>query len=103
MNHRISVEFFKKGDMRFISHLDLVRLFQRAVRRAGLPVKMTQGFNPHPKISIKRALKLGVESGSEEAFFYVDSFTADLRDFKDRLNRELPEGIKIKDAKTDTG
>ena len=54
--------FSKTGDMRFISHLDLVRLFQRACRRAGLPVAVTKGFSPRLKISILKALKLGVES-----------------------------------------
>ncbi|MBN1872216.1 MAG: DUF2344 domain-containing protein, partial [Candidatus Omnitrophica bacterium] len=46
----------KKGTMRFISHLDLLRLFQRAARRARLPLKFSQGFSPHPKIKIEPAL-----------------------------------------------
>ena len=53
--------------MRYISHLDLMRLFMRAMRRAELPLKMSEGFSPHPKLSFKRALKLGVESQQEEA------------------------------------
>ena len=52
--------------MRFISHLDLMRLFQRALRRVGLSVEITKGFSPHLKISIVRALKLGLESDNEE-------------------------------------
>jgi len=86
--------------MRFISHLDLMRLFQRALRRAGLPIVITKGFNPRPKFSINRALKLGVEAESEAAIFYLD---ADIKteEFKNRLNKELPEGINIEDAKTD--
>lgn len=88
------------GEMRFISHLNLMRLFERALRRARLPVRITQGFNPHPKISIKRALKLGIESKTEEAVFYLDDFI-DPVEFKSRLNEQLPEGVKIEDAKTD--
>jgi len=78
-----------------------MRLFQRALRRAELPITITKGFNPHPKISISRALKLGVEAETEGAVFYLD---ADVKteEFKNRLNKELPEGIKIKDAKTDS-
>lgn len=88
------------GEMRFVSHLDLMRLFERAARRAQLPVRITKGFNPHPKISIKRALKLGIESKTEEVIFYLDGFV-DPTEFKVRLNKQLPEGIKIEDAKAD--
>jgi radical SAM-linked protein len=89
--------FSKKGLMRFISHLDLMRLFMRAVRRAGLPIKMTEGFSPHPKISLKRALKLGVESDNEEATFVLREPIA-LEDFKQKLQKELPEGIYIREV-----
>jgi radical SAM-linked protein len=86
--------------MRFISHLDLMRLFQRTLRRSGLPIAITKGFNPHPKVSLGRALKLGLESEEESAVFYFDK-AVEARDFIDKLNEQLPEGIKIKDAKTD--
>lgn len=82
--------------MRYISHLDLMRLFSRALRRADLPFKMTQGFNPHPKFSIRRALKLGLESEHEEATVALKEFVAG-QDFKERLQKQLPEGIQIKD------
>lgn len=84
--------------MKYISHLDLMRLFMRAVRRADLPIKMTEGFNPHPKISIKRALKLGLESDNEEATFVLRE---PLRpeEFSKRLQEQLPEGIYIKEVK----
>lgn len=88
--------------MRFISHLDLMRLFQRALRRSMLPITITKGFNPHPKISINKALRLGVESEKEEATFYLDRADVKPEEFKDRLNGQLPEGLRIKDAKTDS-
>ncbi len=69
--YRINFVFTKKGLIKYISHLDLMRLFMRALRRADLPLKMTEGFSPHPKLSIKRALKLGVESDNEEASILV--------------------------------
>ena len=97
----VAVEFCKKGDMRFISHLDLLRLFQRAMRRAHIPIFLTQGFNPHPKMSFRRAIKLGVESDAEEALFYVTGDMAPA-EFMQKLNAELPEGIRIKNAKTHT-
>lgn len=80
--------------MRFVSHLDLIRLFQRALRRAGLPVTITKGFSPRLKVSITRALKLGLESDSEEAVICLDKPTA-AEDFIDSLNEKLPEGVKV--------
>ncbi|MCX5715366.1 MAG: TIGR03936 family radical SAM-associated protein [Candidatus Omnitrophica bacterium] len=101
MNYKISAIFCKTKDMRLISHLDLMRLFQRALRRADLPIRITNGFNPHPKISVNRALKLGIESENEEAMFYMAAGLP-AEEFKERLNKQLPEGIQIKNAKTDT-
>ncbi len=93
----VKVIFSKTGDMRFISHLDLVRLFQRASRRAGIPVSITKGFSPRLKISIKRALKLGAESGSEEAVFYMDTHV-EPGVFKALMNSALPDGVKIENT-----
>lgn len=94
VRQKLVVVFSKKGAMRFISHLDLMRLFERALRRAGLPIAMTEGFSPHPKISLKRALKLGVESDNEEGLFYINGWMK-TEEFKTRLQAELPEGIGI--------
>jgi radical SAM-linked protein len=95
---KMEARFSKTGDMRFISHLDLMRLFQRALRRANLPVVITQGFSPHLKISIKRALKLGVESMDEMLTVQMtDLIDASL--FAELLNSNLPEGIRIINAK----
>lgn len=98
MNYTVEFVFTKCGPMRFISHLDLMRLLTRAFRRAGLPVKMTQGFNPHPRLSMKRALKLGQESDHEEASVVLTR-RVDAQEFTQQLQRQLPEGIKVKDAK----
>lgn len=91
---KIEAVFSKTGDMRFISHLDLMRLFQRALRRADLPVTITQGFSPHLKISIKRALKLGVES-MDELLTISMSKPVDIPIFVESLNKNLPHGIRI--------
>ena len=80
--------------MRYISHLDLMRLFMRALRRAELPIKMTEGFSPHPKLSIKRALKLGIESEKEEAVICLTEEISPA-EFSKRLNKQLPEGIEV--------
>ena len=85
--------------MRFISHLDLIRLFQRALRRAGLPVTITKGFSPRLKVSITKALKLGVESDREEAVICTDE-AVDTDNFVESLNKQLPEGIKVTGAES---
>jgi radical SAM-linked protein len=95
--YRVSFSFSKTGLMRYISHLDLMRLFMRAMRRADFPLKMTEGFSPHPKLSFKRALKLGLESQQEEASVVL-RFPVEPADFKNRLQKQLPEGINLKDV-----
>lgn len=94
ISEKLKVIFSKTGDMRFISHLDLVRMFQRASRRAALPVTLTKGFSPHLKISIQKALKLGVESRSEEAVFYLDAKISP-EEFTRSMNLNLPDGVSI--------
>ena len=91
---KIKAVFSKTGDMRFISHLDLMRLFQRALGRASLPVTITKGFSPHLKVSVMRALKLGVESSSEELVFSLNKSESPDR-IKESLNNKLPDGVRI--------
>lgn len=83
--------------MKYISHLDLMRLFTRALRRADMPLKYSEGFSPHAKLSIKRALKLGLESEDEEASVLLREPVSP-RDFKDKFQEQLPEGIQIRDV-----
>jgi radical SAM-linked protein len=83
--------------MRFISHLDLVRLLQRALRRAGLPVTVTKGFTPRLKVSTARALKLGLASDHEEAVICMDE-PVEPGKFIESINKQLPEGIKVTGA-----
>jgi len=67
------------------------------MRRADLPLKITEGFSPHPKFSIKRALKLGLESEKEEATILLKEFVQP-EQFRERINRQLPEGIEVREA-----
>lgn len=98
--YKVKFVFTKNGPMRYISHLDLMRLLTRALRRADLPIKMTEGFSPHPKLSIRRALKLGLESVGEEGGIVLKEEMAP-EEFKQRLNKQLPEGIEITDVQRD--
>lgn len=90
----IRLKFSKKRNMIFISHLDLLRLFQRVFRRAGIKLKYTGSFNPQPKMSFGTALSLGVESESEYMDIELEE-DMDIEELKEKLNDNLPEGIEI--------
>lgn len=86
--------FSKTGRAKYISHLDLMRTFQRAFQRADLTIKHTEGFNPHPFISILLPLSLGFSSQCEILEFQLlDSISPN--EVPDRLNAVLPEGIVV--------
>lgn len=89
------------GLTRYLSHAELMRVFQRAALRADWPVAFSSGFNPRPRLSLPLPKPVGVESEGDLAQFRT---TADqiqpqvCQDLADRLQRQLPEGIFIKDA-----
>ena len=90
----LRVKFTKEDYLRYIGHLDLLRLFQRCFNRAGIELNYSQGFNPRPKFSIANPLSLGVESIGE----YMDIdllYQVPVDDFITKMNNVLPEGIKI--------
>jgi len=91
-NHRL--QFSKTGTARYISHLDLMRTFQRAFLRAGLTIKHTEGFNPHAFVSIPLPLPLGFSSECEALEFQLVG-GAPLEEVSARLNAVLPEGITV--------
>jgi len=91
---RFRVWFGKVGDMALVGHLDLLRLFDRVVRRADLPISFTGGFHPLPRISLANALPLGVTSTGEIVDFELtESMDADL--FREKLAAQLPENMPI--------
>ena len=87
--------FEKRGNAIWISHLDLMRLFQRAFKRAGLSLTHTQGFNPRPSVSIALPLSVGVESRCELLDFDLDGEAVSCDEIMDKLNRALVEGVKV--------
>lgn len=87
--------FEKMGNAVWISHLDLMRLFQRAFKRAGLPLKHTQGFNPRPSVSIALPLSVGVESCCELLDFEIEGELPPMEDVKSRLNDALISGVQV--------
>jgi radical SAM-linked protein len=91
---RLRVWFGKQGSMALVSHLDLVRLFDRAVRRSALPIAYTGGFHPGPRISIANALPLGLSSSGEIVDFDLTE-SLDPITFGDRLKAVLPAEIPL--------
>ena len=86
----------KSGDLRFLSHLEILRTFIRAIQRAGYRLEHSRGFNPHPKIVFSHALPVGVESRAEVVDFSLLEGEGQirLRDLFKNLKRELPRGLR---------
>ena len=96
------VRYAKRGKMRFASHLDVARAFERGVRRAGLPIAYSAGFTPHPKISYAGGAPTGVASEAEYLSLALTSrVEADVA--REQLNAALPDGIDVIVATEDAG
>lgn len=87
--------FSKTGDAVWMSHLDLMRLFQRAFKRAGLLLTHTQGFNQRPSVSIALPLSVGVESICELLDFELDNQELPDEEIQNRLNQALVSGVHV--------
>lgn len=93
--------FEKKGNAVWISHLDLMRLFQRAFKRAGLPLKHSQGFSPRPFVAIALPLSVGVESKCELLDFELEGESIPCEEIAQRLNDALVEGVVVRQVYED--
>ena len=91
---RLRVTFSIGDELKYISHLDLMRLWQRALRRADIPLAYSQGFSPHPRISLAAPLAIGVTSSCELMDIYVTSRVSP-HHFIKAVCRQLPQGIDI--------
>lgn len=96
---RVRITFTKQGPLRFIGHLDLHRVWERAMRRADLPLSYSQGFHPQPKISLAAALPLGFSSRSEVLDVRLND-DLPLDDISLRLKDSLPPDIKVLHVET---
>ncbi|MGI1657679.1 MAG: TIGR03936 family radical SAM-associated protein [Desulfitobacterium sp.] len=95
---RVRIAYTKLEEAKYIAHLDLAKVFERALRRAGVRLAYSEGFNPHPKISFGSALAVGVEGVNE----YVDielEQEIDLKEILGRLQEQLPAGIRLKEGR----
>jgi radical SAM-linked protein len=94
IKYRYRVVFSKNGDMRFIGHLDLQQLLERALRRSGLPLRYSQGFNPKVRLNLANALPLGFRSTAEMMDFWLEQ-PIEPSLIQVQLNTALPAGIHI--------
>jgi radical SAM-linked protein len=94
---RLRVRFCRGEELKFISHLDIIRLWLRAMRRAGIPLEYTEGFSPHPRISLAVPLSVGVTADNELMDISITKVVSP-HWFIDTVNRQLPDGLKVLEA-----
>lgn len=91
---RLRIKFNRGNEVRYISHLDITRLWERALRRAGVPLAYSQGFSPHPQIALAVPLSVGMTSEAELMdITCTRNVTPDW--LTDMVNRQLPPGIRV--------
>ena len=95
---RIRVKFRKYGAMKFIGHLDMMRYFQRAIRRAQIDIAYSEGFHPHPLMSFAAPLGVGITSDGE--YFDISVHSTDTSEVSlTRLNEAMAEGVEVTDRR----
>jgi radical SAM-linked protein len=99
---RIRIRYAKRGRLRFTSHRDFARAFERALRRAGVPIAYSAGFSPHPKVSYVGAAPTGVASEAEYLEIGLDRHVAPAA-IREALDNALPPGLDVLEAVTAHG
>jgi radical SAM-linked protein len=94
---RLRIRFTRGEEVKFISHLDLIRLWQRALNRAGVPLAYSEGFNPHPRMSLAAPLALGITSEAELMDITLARWVSP-HSFTAAVNPQLPSGIEISEV-----
>lgn len=97
MLQTVRVVFSKEGRARFISHLDLTRTMTRVMRRTGIPIWYTEGFNRHPYLTFAAPLSLGYEGQHETMDLRLEADIA-MEELVDRINAAMPEGLRAVSA-----
>jgi len=91
---RLRIRFSRGEELKFISHLDIMRLWQRALHRAGIPLAYTEGFSPHPRISLAAPLAVGVTSQAELMDIFCTRWVSP-HFFTNAVGQQLPPGIEM--------
>ena len=93
----LKISFSKVDQAKYFGHLEMVNIFLRAIRRADILIKFSQGFHPKPKISFEDTLPIGLESLNEH-FYLIVSENFESRSIVEGLNKHLPEGLSVNDC-----
>lgn len=96
---RLRVTFAKQGALRYTGHLDLHRIWERAARRAGLPLAYSQGFHPQPKLNLAAALPLGFSSRCEVLDMRLND-DLPLEGLRERIQQAVPSGLQVMDVQS---
>jgi radical SAM-linked protein len=91
---RLRVTFGRGPVLRYITHLDLMRFWERALRRAGVDIAYSEGFSPHPQISLAAPLSVGITSRAELMDLFLSKRTG-AREFIESLSRQMPPGLEL--------
>lgn len=91
---RLRIRFSRGSELKFISHLDMIRLWQRALNRGGVPLAYSEGYTPHPRISLAAPLALGITSESELMDIYCSKWVSP-HHFTMAVSRQMPSDIQI--------
>jgi len=94
---RLRLRFGRGEELKFLSHLDLMRLWERALRRAGLPLAYSEGFTPHPRIALAAPLSVGVTSEAELMDVFLSRWIAP-DSFVAQAKKQLPQGLDLPEA-----
>jgi radical SAM-linked protein len=94
---RLRLKFSRGEELKFLSHLDLMRLWERALRRAGLPLAYSEGFTPHPQIALAAPLLVGVTSDAELMDVSLSRWISP-QSFVAQIEKQLPHGIALLDV-----
>jgi len=97
VRQRLRITFARGENVRYVGHLDMVRTWERIIRRANLPIAYSEGFNPRPRLAFAAALPVGCTS-DQEVLDVILSHPCDLAEVRHRLDRAVPAGIRVVDV-----
>jgi radical SAM-linked protein len=94
---RLRLKFSRGEELKFLAHLDLIRLWERALRRARLPLAYSEGFSPHPQIALAAPLSVGVTSQAELMDVFLSRWVSP-QSFMAQVDKQLPCGVALLEA-----
>jgi radical SAM-linked protein len=102
--YTLAVDFSIQGDLAYLSHQETLKMFQRAFIRASVPVVFSKGFNPHPSLSIPFPRSVGTQSVGDRVCVVTQfSQSPNSKDWKDRIQQQLPKGCFLTDVQVSSG